>query len=102
MILNGKKYRLIPVENEWQIVYIYPNDCGMRNDGKPLLALGHNGCNLPAGHSIDTVELGKERFAVGDIITEGKIECFIYENHYVMAKIVGSEVLVDIDNFKKI
>ena len=90
MILNGKKYRLIPIENEWQITCIYPTN-------KPKAYCGHNGCNLPKKHSIHKIVLGDKEFTVGDRLVEGEIEEFIYKHNYVMAKIKNSSLLIDID-----
>lgn len=97
MVLNGQKYRLIPVKANWEINLICPTEM------MPNCPLGHNGTYLPKNHEILGVRLGNENFEVGDTINEGVIEKFIYDNtcRYVYAKIKGVEKYVDVDQLKK-
>ena len=92
MILNGQKYRLIPVKAEWEISCI-----------QSICPCGHNGQSLPKDSTILSVRLGKETFSIGDCITEGRIKEFVYlhEYKYVQAKIDKTDELVDIDLLKK-
>ncbi len=94
LIVNGERYRLVPMKAEWGIRLI-------NRTGGGLCPTGHNGCKLPEGHEILAVTLGDESFMPGDRLVEGVIERFVYEYGYVQAKIEGSETYVDIDNFKK-
>jgi hypothetical protein len=93
LILDGKRYRITPIEADWHITTIIQNGC----------PCGHNGQTLPKGAGILEVCLGKETFNVGEIIQEGKILEFLYNpvNFYVKARVEGSRTLVDIDDFKK-
>jgi hypothetical protein len=94
LTLNGKRYRLVPIEAEWEITLIGLNGC----------PCGHNGQVLtPKNAGILEVTLGKETFKVGEIIREGKILEFLYNpiTHYVLARIEGSKKLVDVDSLKK-
>ena len=91
LIINGRRYRLIPIEAEWEITLV-----------KNVCACGHNGQTLPKGAEILEVRLGNETFAVGDRILEGKITKFVYANNYVQARLEDLESLVDIDSFVKL
>ncbi len=96
MMLNGQKYRLIPVKAEWEIRFVH-------RTGQPNCLLGHNGRYLPYDCQIFVVRLGEEDFTVGDKICEGIIEKFIYDDfcNYVFAKIKDEEKYVDVDLLKK-
>ena len=91
LILNGRRYRLIPIQAEWEISMIQ-NVC----------PCGHNGQTLPKGAKILEVKLGNETFAIGDRILEGKITEFVFSNNYVQARLEDLESLVDIDSFVKL
>jgi hypothetical protein len=96
MMLNGQKYRLVPVKAEWEIRCVHPI-------GQPLCLLGHNGRYLPHDQQIFAIRLGNEDFTVGDKICEGVIEKFIYDDNckYVFAKIKNEETYIDVDLLKK-
>jgi hypothetical protein len=87
LILNGRRYRLIPIQAEWEITLVQ-NVC----------ACGHNGQTLPKGAKILEVKLGNETFAIGDRILEGKISEFVFANNYVQARLEDLESLVDSDH----
>jgi hypothetical protein len=85
MMLNGKKYKLIPYENvdDWEITMI------ITASGCPC---GHNGKIIPdnmKGCIIQAVRVGKQTFEVGQCVKKGKgiIENFDFENGRVVARV---------------
>lgn len=91
MLLNGKKFRLVPATTDWEIIEIYQN---------PNCHLGHNGTSLPKGHIIHGVRLGEDKFYVGNIVREGCIDRFEYRDGYVQAVIALTGQHVDIDELE--
>ena len=84
MVLNGKKYKLIPCENadDWEITMI------ITANGCPC---GHNGKLIPndiKNCTIQAVRVGKKKFEVGQTV---KNDCFInefeFENGRVIARV---------------
>lgn len=92
LILNGKRYRLIPIVADWEITRVSISGC----------PCGHNGQTLPKGGKILEVKLDNETFTIGDRILEGKITEFVFNNNYVQARLEDLESLVDIDSFVKL
>ena len=84
MLLNGKKYKLIPYKNvdDWEITMI------RTSSGCPC---GHNGKTIPnnmTGCTIQAVRVGDKRFEVGQCVKDnGIIEKFDFENGRVIARI---------------
>ena len=84
MLLNGKKYKLIPYENvdDWEITMI------KTASGCPC---GHNGKIMPdkmIGCTIQAVRVGKQRFEVGQTVkNDGFINEFDFENGRVIARV---------------
>jgi hypothetical protein len=81
MVLNGKKYKLIPCENvdDWEITRVLANGC----------PCGHNGKTMPRENStIQVVRVGKKNFEVGQtLINGGRIERFTLQNNRVYAAV---------------
>jgi len=83
MVLNGKKYKLIPFENtdDWEITMIRINSCNC----------GHNGKTIPNNMidcTIQAVRVGKQTFEVGQCVKDkGIIEKFDFENGRVIARV---------------
>ena len=84
MMLNGKKYKLIPYENadDWEITMI------ITSSGCPC---GHNGKIIPdnmKGCTIQAVRVGNKRFEVGQTVKDnGFINRFEFENGRVIARV---------------
>ena len=84
MLLNGKKYKLIPYENvdDWEITMI------RTSSGCPC---GHNGKIIPdnmKGCTIQAVRVGNKRFEVGQTVKDnGFINRFEFENGRVIARV---------------
>ena len=80
MLLNGKKYKLIPFENvdDWEITRVLTNGC----------PCGHNGKIMPRENStIQIVRVGKKTFELGQDVKNGIIEKFELQNERVVATV---------------
>jgi len=96
IIIRGQKYKLVPIENDWQITCITPMDM-------PLCYLGHNGKNLPAKHKVHEVCVGslENIFKVGDQTKDGEILEFTLREGYLQAIVGTGTKRIDIDHLKR-
>ncbi len=83
LILNNKRYRLIPMD-DWQITCI--------KEGEHLY-LGHNGQHLPMGHTIYEISYNGKRFKLGDSTKHGDITKFYLLNHDLGIVLDGYKII---------
>jgi hypothetical protein len=89
MLLNGKKYKLIPCDvydrDDWEITLVMINGCPCGYNGKKILDDVKN-C------TIQEVRVGKKKFVVGQtLINDRKIKGFTLHNNRVYALVEDKE-----------